>query len=156
MDPRKFAMFGGILMLAMGAISLIPSMVGYSDTLPALQLNESYGLFLGYFPMNIVNKVALIVFGIAGIAAASMKFNALPRSILFSRVVFFVMGAGAILGLFPQTQTFFGYWPLFGSEVIVHAAFALLGGYFGYALSMKVQKEIKTKPSLKETFQGSR
>lgn len=156
MDPKKFALIGGIVMLAMGAISLVPSYVGFSDGLPLLNLDTSYGLFMGYFPMNIVNKVALIVFGFAGIIASSLKYNALPRSILFSRVVFFVMGAAAILGLIPQTSTFFGYWPLFGGEVIAHAAFAVIGAYFGFALSYKVHKEIKTKPSLKETFQGSR
>jgi len=140
----------------MGAISLVPSFVGSNVGLPFLNLDISYGLFLGYFPMNIVNKVALIAFGFAGIIATSLKFNALPRSITFSRVVFYVMGAAAILGLIPQTSTGFGYWPLFGGEVIAHAALALVGAYFGFALSYKVHKDIQTKPNLKETFQGSR
>ena len=152
MGAKKFALIGCIAMLAMGVISLIPNYVGYNDMLPVLKLNESYGLFWGYFPMNIVNKIALIAFGLAGITAASLSGNSLPRSILFSRVVFFVMGAGAILGLIPETSTFFGYWPLFGGEVYLHAAFAVMGAYFGFALSYKVHKEIHTKPSLKETF----
>lgn len=156
MDPRKFALYGGIIMLAMGAISLVPSYVGYSDGLPLLNLDVSYGMFLGYFPMNIVNKVALMAFGLAGIIVSNLKFNALPRSVTFSRLVFYVMGAAAILGMIHQTSTFFGYWPLFGGEVIAHAAFAVVGAYFGFALSYKVHKEIQSKPKLKETFQGSR
>jgi hypothetical protein len=156
MDPRKYALYGGIVMLAMGALALIPSLVGSQLGLPALYLDTSYGEFLGYFPMNIVNKVALIIFGAAGIGAASLKFNALPRSILWSKVVCVVMGIAAVLGLIPQTSTLFGYWPLFGGEIFAHAVFAILGGYFGFALGMKVDNEIKTNPNLRETFQGHR
>lgn len=154
MSPKNFALFGGILMLVLGAVALIPSMVGPVEGLPALYLETSYGLFLGLFAMNIVNKVALIVFGLAGIAASSMRFNALPVSIWFSRAVFFVMGAGAILGMIPQTNTFFGYWPLFGYEVVLHGVFAVIGAYFGFALTLKVKNEIRTNPKLKATFQG--
>jgi Domain of unknown function (DUF4383) len=156
MDPRKFALFGGIVMLVMGGVSLIPSLVGPQVGVPLLNLDVSYGLFMGYFPMNIVNKLALIAFGLAGIIVSSLKFTALPRSILYSRIVFFVMGAAAVLGSIPQTSTFYGYWPLFGGEVLAHAVFAVLGAYFGFALSYKVHKEIKTKPNLKTTFEPGR
>ena len=156
MGAKKFALYGGIVMLVMGVVSMIPNFEGTQVGLPLLQLNESYGLFLGYFPMNILNKIALIGFGVAGIAVSNLKGNALPRSISYSRAVFFVMGSAAILGALPQTSTFFGYWPLFGGEIFVHGLFAVLGGYFGFALSYKVQKEIQSKPNLKETFQGTR
>jgi hypothetical protein len=137
MHPRRYALIGGIIMLAMGVISLIPSLSQMPADLPFLKLDLSYGLFLDLFPMNIVNKVALIVFGLLGIFASRATNTSLPASIRFSRLVFFVMGAGAILGAIPQTQTFFGYWPLFGAEVWVHGIFAVLGAYFGYALPMK-------------------
>lgn len=156
MNPRKFAMYGGLLMLLMGALSLIPTLVGPVDGLPLLNLDASYGRFLNYFPMNIVNKVALIVFGIAGIWAAKLPANSLPRSILFSRVVFVVMGVAAILGAIPETNTFYGYWPLFGGEVVGHSVFALLGAFYGFALTQKADHEIKTQPNLKTTFQGNR
>ena len=156
MGSKKFALYGGIVMLVMGLVSLIPNFEGTQVGLPMLELNESYGLFLGYFPMNILSKLTLIAFGIAGISVSQLKGNALPRSISFSRAVFFVMGAAAILGALPQTSTLFGYWPLFGGEILAHAVFAVLGAYFGFALSYKVHKEIQTKPNLKETFQGGR
>lgn len=138
MDPRKFAMFGGIVMLLMGVFSLI--MPGSLDTLPILKVENSYGLFLGLFPMNILNKIALIVFGLMGIAAASSKFTALPLSIKYSRLVMVFMGVAAILGLIPATSTLFGYWPLFGYEVAAHGIFAIIGAYFGFALTSKVPK----------------
>ena len=156
MNPRKFAMYGGLLMLLMGALSLIPNLVGSIDGLPALNLDLSYGRFLNFFPMNIVNKIALIVFGISGIWAANLPATSLPRSILFSRVVFVVMGIAAILGAIPQTNTVYGYWPLFGGEIVGHGVFALLGAFYGFALTQKAQHEIKTQPILKATFQPNR
>lgn len=138
MFPRRYALFGGIVMLAMGVLALIPQLSSFAETaLPVLKVETSYGLFLGLFPMNIFNKVALILFGVAGIWAAQSSFNSLPMSILWSRVVFFAMGALAILGLFPQTNTLMGYWPLFGAEILAHAVFAVIGAYYGFALSYK-------------------
>lgn len=140
MDPRKFALYGGIVMIVFGAVALIPALVGSVEGLPPLQLETSYGLFLNLFPMNILNKVALILFGVAGVLAANAKGTNLPASIKYSRVVFFSMAVLAILGLIPATSTLFGYWPLFGGEVIAHGVFALLGAYFGYALTAKASE----------------
>ncbi len=136
MNPRGFARYGGIVMLVLGLLSL--AMPGSAETLPLLKLNTSYGDFLGFLPMNIINKVALLVFGVAGIYVSRLPGNSLPRSILWSRVVFVVMGVAAILGIIPQTRTFFGYWPLFGGDALAHAVFAVMGGYFGFVLTSKV------------------
>jgi hypothetical protein len=138
MDPRKFALVGGIFMLVVGVVAFI--IPGSIDTLPILKNEYSYGLFLGLFPMNVFNKILLILFGLGGIAAASAKYTALPASIRFSRVLMVVMGIGAILGAIPQTNTLFGYWPLFGNEVLAHGLFAIVGAYFGFALSSRVPR----------------
>jgi hypothetical protein len=138
MHPKRFAFIAGIIMLALGLVALIPSLVGSFVNLPALKVEASYGLFLGYFPMNIFNKVALILFGIAGIWVSRERFNNLPASITYSRVLFIAMGILAILGAIPQTSTLMGYWPLFGKEIGAHAVIAILGAYFGYALTAKV------------------
>lgn len=149
MQPRKFALFGGALMLLMGAVSLIPALYDYpAAMLPALKIENSYGLFLGIFPMNIFNKVALIVFGAAGIIVSQLATTALPASVKWSRWVFGVMGVAAVLGLFPQTETLYGYWPLFGAEVWTHGVFAVLGAYFGFALTHKASAEVE--PLIKE------
>lgn len=147
MMPRKFALYGGAVMLLIGVISLFPALAGPTAGLPVLSLEASYGMFLGLIPMNVINKLVLIAFGIAGIAAADSKFRSLPLSILWARVVMVVMAIGAVLGLFPQTNTFFGYWPLFGGDIWFHALFAILGGYFGYALSSRVPEQEPRGPS---------
>jgi hypothetical protein len=140
MHPKRFALIGGVIMLALGVLALIPSLNQVNSSLPMLQVDTSYGLFLGYFPMNIFNKVALIVFGIAGIAAANAPTTNLPKSILFARVTFFVMGLAAILGAIPQTNTLYGYWPLFGNTIFEHGLFALVGAYFGFLLPAKAKR----------------
>lgn len=47
----------------------------------------------------------------------------------------------AVLGLFPQTNTLNGYWPLFGADAALQAVCAAMGAYFGYALSAKVKPQ---------------
>ena len=134
MNAKNFALVGGIVMLVIGALSLIPAFTGLAFGLPILKIETSYGLFLGIFPLNIVNKAILIGFGLWGIAAASDPVLSLPRSISFSRWVFMISAVFAVLGLFPQTNTLFGYAPLFGAAIWLHAVMALVGGIFGYSV----------------------
>jgi hypothetical protein len=143
MHPRQFALISGIFMLLFGVAALLPSLsTAPADAgLPILNLETSYGHFLGFFPMNIINKLVLIAFGVAGIYCANLPNTSLPASIKFSRWVFAVMGVAAILGLLPATNTLNGYWPLFGGEVVMHAVLALLGGYFGFVLSSRAMEE---------------
>lgn len=143
MHPRQFARYGGIVMLFIGVAALFSGLSTAPEDagMPILNLESSYGMFLGLFPMNIINKLVLIGFGLAGIYCASRPTTSLPASIRFSRAVLYVMGAGAILGIIPATNTFFGYWPLYGGEIAVHAIFAILGGYFGFALSSRAMEE---------------
>jgi hypothetical protein len=147
MHPKRYAFIAGIIFLALGILSFIPglSQDPYQDssaTLPPLELQSSYGLFLGLFAMNIVNKIVLLAFGIGGIAASQMSGRELPASIFYAKTVLVVMGIGAILGMIPATQTFFGYWPLFGNEVWLHGVSALIGGYFGFMLPHRAHVQL--------------
>ena len=141
MHPTRFAFLSGIIMFLIGILAFIPSLSPATDSLPVLYVEDSYGMFLGLFAMNVFNKVALIFFGLLGLVASSDVTNtALPKSIFYSRLLFFAMGALAILGAIPRTNTLFGYWPLFGNEIWLHGLFAVLGGYFGYALTTKLHQ----------------
>jgi len=147
MHPKQFALIGGVIMLVFGAVAFIPALsTSPADAgLPLLNLETSYGLFLDIFPMNVLNKLALVVFGLAGISSANRLTTNLPASINFSRWVFAVMGIAAVLGLFTQTDTLAGYWPLYGAEVAMHAVFAALGAYFGFVLPARAAKEITSR-----------
>ncbi len=131
MHIKNFALIAGLIMVTMGFISFLPT-TNVTEGLPPLNMNLSYGMFLDLFPMNIFNKVTLIAFGTGGLWAYFTTKNNLHYSVMFSQMVFWIMGSLSLLGLFPQTNTLFGYWPLFGFEIIVHGIFALIGGYYGY------------------------
>ncbi len=148
MHPRKFALIAGIVFLTLGVLSFV-SDLSYDpySYLPAMKLDSSYGLFLGLFAMNIINKLALISFGLVGIMASRAKDRSLPASITFSKLVAWVMIPGAILGLIPMTSTFFGYWPLFGNEIWLHGISGLLGAYYGYYLPRKAHDRLIHSPA---------
>jgi hypothetical protein len=141
MHPKSFALYGGITMLVLGVLAFF--VPGSAENLPALLLESSYGWFLGLFAMNMYNKIALVAFGVAGIWAANSKGRELPASIFWSQSVFAVMGVLAVLGLFASTQTLGGYWPLFGANIGLHVVVAVVGAYYGFALTARVHKPTK-------------
>lgn len=117
---KNYALFSGIVMLILGVMSFV--MPGQVDTLDFLKVNAAYGNFLTYIPMNVFNKMALIFFGTAGILCSSRD----SFSLAWTKVVFVVMGVLAVLGAIPQTSTLFGYMPLWGGEIFVHAIFSFV------------------------------
>lgn len=144
-DSRKFALIGGSVMLIIGLFALIPTLSVYSQSLPDLYVESSYGYFLGIFAMNIINKAFLIFMGIAGIACSSTNKSGevhvsssadanLRPSVWWSRLVLYAMGILAVLGLFSGVNTLGGYVPIFGNNIWFNAILAALGGYFGYVL----------------------
>jgi hypothetical protein len=147
MHPKQFALIGGALMLIVGVVAFVPAFnTAPADAgLPLLNLETSYGLFLNAIPMNVINKLVLIAFGITGIWASYRPLTNLPTSINWSRWVFAVMGVGTILGMFYQTNTVGGYWPLFGGDVALHALGTVLGAYFGFVLPARAAKEISQR-----------
>ncbi len=140
MNPRRFSLIAGSIMILLALLSFIPGLNQSPEGLPPLQLETNYGVFLGFLPLNILTQLALLVFGAGGLVAYFSKNKSLPNSIRHARWVAYVMGLAAVLGMIPATQTLFGYWPLFGNEVIVHGTFAVLGAYFGFRLPLKAHE----------------
>lgn len=154
-DPKKFALYGGIVMLVIGVLAFVPNLFWNTGDLPVLKVEASYGYFLGQVPMNVINKVGLIVLGLLGITAANWRYNSLPMSINYSRFIMVLMAVLAALGLYQQTNTLFGYMPLFGANVLFYGLFALVAGYFGFKLSSMVPdtyKERHIEPHEKRHF----
>ena len=141
MHPKTFASVGGFLLLIVGLLALLPSLTGAMNNLPPLNVETSYGMFLGLVPMNLLNKLAMIILGAAGIAASRSAGRELPRSIAYCRMLFAVSGTLAILGLIPATNTIFGYWPVFGLNSPISGVISLIAGYFGFMLTSKVRAD---------------
>ncbi len=130
MQVRKFVWFLGMFLFMLGVLALIPALFTSATTgLPSLEVNLSYGLFLGFIPMNIVNKLFLILFGAAGMLAAKSK-DAVRLSVLYCQVMCVGTALLAVLGLIPATQTLGGFWPIFGVNGAICLIVASLTGYF--------------------------
>jgi hypothetical protein len=132
MSTKNYALLSGVIMLIMGCLALVPTLNGGKESLPILYVDASYGLFLDLIPMNIFNKLTLIILGLTGMFSYFLKDNSIHYSKIFSKIVFWFFGTLAILGLFSETNTLSGYWPLFGYQLIINALFSLSGGYFGF------------------------
>lgn len=140
MNTRTFTRTVGWVMLIIGVFALIPQFSTLPDWLPNLKLETSYGLFINLFPMNIINKLALLAFGVAGIWVSQPR-NPIELNIRYSKTLFVVMAIAALLGIYRPLNTLLGYWPLFGADIWLHTVFAGLGAYFGYR--EKVKKPVR-------------
>jgi hypothetical protein len=129
---QKFALAVGITYVVMGVMGSIPALLTQSDTLDSavrqLDATAGFGYLMGLFPVNTAHNILHIVTGLVGIAAAI----SLDSSRFFSGQVGIYYSALAILGLIPVANTFFGLFPLYGLDVLLHGVTGLLGIYFGF------------------------
>ncbi len=91
-------------------------------------MTQNYGNLLGLFPINLLHNVVHIVFGLWGLAAS----RSLGGSIGYARAVAIIYAVLAVMGLIEGLNTTFGLVPLYGNDVWLHAALALVAAYFGW------------------------
>ena len=150
MSPRIFALWGGIAMIVIAIAAFF--MPGPVAGLPPLAVEYSYGQFLSLVPMNLVSKVALLVLGLLGVYCANSSGVELPRSKWYSRLIFSVAAVLMVLGLIPETNTLFGYWPLFGGHVLASALVGLVAGFYSFALTSQVPSDRTGKHMTRESL----
>jgi hypothetical protein len=124
MSTRNFALIFGIVFIAVGVAGFIPSLV-YA---PEGGDMGGHGMLLGLFPVNTLHNVVHLLFGLWGLAASRSAGGA----VAYARGVAIIYAVLAVLGLLPATQDGFGYVPLYGKDVWLHAALALVAAYFGW------------------------
>ncbi len=131
-NTQKFALAIGIAYLIVGIMGSIPALITRPEFIPAyvekLGVSSGYGYLLGLFPVNAILNGIHIATGIIGIIASI----SLDSSRLFSGQLGIYYSAFSILGLFSVTNIFFGVFPLFGFDVLLHSLTGLLGIYFGF------------------------
>jgi hypothetical protein len=125
---QTFARIYGIVFLIVGICGFIPGVTPPHHH-PGLAVQAGSGMELGLFPVNALHNLVHILFGAWGLLAARTAGGART----YARVVAIAYALLTILGLIPATNTTFGLVPIYGHDVWLHAALAIVAGYFGFA-----------------------
>ena len=129
MSIRAFAFIAGLLYVGAGILGFIPPIVFPPPiNAPPLIVDSNYGYLFGLFPINVLHNIVHIGIGVWGLLAARDGVRA--RFFAMSLAVSY--GLLAVLGLLPQAHTLFGFVPLFGHDVWLHALTAVISSYFGF------------------------
>ncbi|HYD13128.1 MAG TPA: DUF4383 domain-containing protein [Allosphingosinicella sp.] len=130
MSTRTFALIFGLVFLAVGALGFVP---GMTHTPAAgshnVTMTNGYGDLLGLFPVNVLHNAVHILFGLWGLLASRSAAGA----VTYARGVAIIYILLAVLGLISATETTFGYIPIYGNDVYLHAALGIIAAYFGFA-----------------------
>jgi Domain of unknown function (DUF4383) len=129
MNTRTFALIFGIVFLAIGALGFI---AGVTDMTvpppPDLSMHSGFGHELGLFPVNTLHNIVHLLFGVWGVLA----YRSYGGARTYFRVVAVAYGLLTIMGLLEPTRTTFGFIPIYGNDVWLHALLALVAAYFGW------------------------
>ena len=120
--------------MAFGIVFILAGISGFfaappPPDAPSLTVEHGHGLALGMFPVNTLHNVVHLLFGVLGLAAGR---GAIMSAGGYFQLVAVSYGLLVVLGLLPATQTTFGLIPIWGADVWLHAALALLAAYFGF------------------------
>ena len=126
---RRFALIFGIVFLLAGIAGFIPG-ITMPHTHPDVMVTAGLGLILGLFPVNVLHNLAHLLFGAWGLFAATTDTQAR----IYGRTVAIAYGLLTVMGLITQMNlhTAFGFVPLYGHDIWLHAALAAVAAYFGF------------------------
>lgn len=131
---RYFALIIGVVYLLVGLLGFIPALRPPSAGAPTLVVMSGYGFLLGLFAVNILHNIVHLLIGVVGIASYARA----DAAIAYSRGLAIVYALLAVFGFFPVLKTTFGLIPLFGNDIWLHAATALVAAYFGWVAPRQV------------------
>ena len=126
---RLFALVFGIVFLLVGAAGFVPALTA-PHTHPDMALTTGLALLFGLFPVNVLHNLAHLLFGAWGLFGATSDSAAR----LYGKVVAIAYAVLTIMGLVTvmNLHTAFGFVPLYGHDIWLHAALAVVAGYFGF------------------------
>lgn len=126
---RRFALVFGIVFLLVGVAGFIPGLT-QPHTHPDVMVTAGLGLVLGLFPVNVLHNAAHLLFGVYGLLAS--RSDGASRT--YGKVVAIAYALLTVMGLFSamRLHTAFGFVPLYGHDIWLHALLAAVGAYFGF------------------------
>jgi hypothetical protein len=131
MNARIFALILGIVFVAVGVLGFVGAAVQPYHG-PVLKMEQNQGELLGIFPVNALHDGVHLLFGVLGIGAYLAGGCA---GKVYSQVVGVAYILLAILGAIPNPmlQTVFGFIPIHGNDVWLHALIGVVACYMGFA-----------------------
>jgi len=126
MSTRTFALIFGIVFLAVGVAGFVPQLVQPPEG--GAMSDMEHVMLLGMFPVNPLHNIVHILFGLWGLAAS----RAVGGSVMYFRGVAIIYALLTVMGLVPSLDDAFGLVPLYGNDVWLHAALAVVAAYFGW------------------------
>ena len=157
MRTATFALFAGIIYLSAGLLGLVPEALRPppADAPAPTRLMALYGSLLGLFAVNAAHSVVHILIGIWGVVA--WQADHIGRRVrsprVYARALAVLYGLLAVLGLIPATNTLFGFVPLHGHDVWLHAGTALIAAYFGWRGQTDAERRGNDKTDRREKTQ---
>jgi hypothetical protein len=137
MRTSTFALIFGIAYLAAGLMGLIPAFLRPpAADAPPTTFTLLYGQLLGLFPVNILHTLVHLAIGVWGLMA--WKGAAHPK--VYARSLAMLYGVLALAGLIPGLNTMFGFIPLHGHDVWLHAGTAAIAAYFGWRSEVSMER----------------
>lgn len=115
MRAEPFALFIGIAYASLGLLGLLPAAV-------------RDGYLFDVFPVNGLLSAVHIALGAWGIAA----WRRLASPMRFARALALIGTVLAVTGLVPGANTLFGWMPLYGNDIWLHAGTAAVAAYFAF------------------------
>ena len=125
MSTKTAALVFGIVFAAVGVAGFMAAPP--PPDAPPLAIEHGHGLALGMFPVNTPHNVVHLLFAVLGIAAWAGGW---ARG--YFQFLAVAYGLLAVLGLIPATSTTFGFIPIWGNDVWLHALIAGAAAYFGF------------------------
>src|SRR5688572_12342527 len=130
MSIRRFALIFGIVFLIVGALGFVPQLLTHQGHgTHGLRVTAFEGYLFGLFHVNILHSLVHVLFGIMGVAMSRTT----DAARLYARIVAISYGLLTVLGLIPALNTLFGFIPIHGHDVWLHALLAIVAAYFGFA-----------------------
>lgn len=128
---KAFSTLIGFCFTLLGVMGAIPVIhAPWPDSAPDLIIENAYGYLFGILPRNLLLNALHIIIGSVILYASRSDYTAY-MSLRFAAIMFFLL---ALLGLFPFTETLFGFMPLFGPNVLLHGLTAI--GSFIFLISV--------------------
>jgi len=127
MSTRTFALVFGIVFLLAGVAGFIPQLLQPPQG-GAMAPGMHHMMLLGLFPVNPLHNCAHILFGLWGLAAS----RGAAAALLYARAVAILYAILTVCGFVPRLDDLFGLMPLYGNDIWLHLALAIVAAYFGW------------------------